>query len=211
MQKLPAVLLAGCLGLSLPVMAQTLGTPTGNAQVKTVAWQDQDDRKPQGDQDDQNRKDRDRDKNARDRNDRDRNDRDRARGDRDRGDRDNDRQDNRGDSDRANGQYGDRDRDRGGYYGNGQYGNQDRDRDRGGYYGNGQDGRGYHNVLAPEWQQKFDSYYQRWLQYRATNNTSEMRSMEQRMQNIMANYRIPTNVPYDQVASPGIGGYQNRY
>jgi hypothetical protein len=204
MQKLQAVILAGCLGLTLPAMAQKLATPTGDAQLKTVAWQDQDDRKPQGDQDDQNRKDRDRDKNTRDRN-----DRDRARGDRGRGDRDNDRQYNRGDNDRdrSNGQYGDR----GGYYGNGQYGNQDRDGDRGGYYGNGQYGRGYHNVLAPEWQQKFDSYYQRWLQYRATNNTSEMRSMEQRMQNIMANYRIPTNVPYDQVASPGIGGYQNRY
>jgi hypothetical protein len=66
-------------------------------------------------------------------------------------------------------------------------------------------------VLAPEWQQKFDSYYQRWLQYRSTNNTGEMQSMEKRMQDIMVHYNIPTNVPYDQVASPGIGGYQNRY
>jgi len=27
----------------------------------------------------------------------------------------------------------------------------------------------------------------------------------------MAHYNIPTDVPYDQVASPGVGGYQNRY
>jgi hypothetical protein len=85
-----------------------------------------------------------------------------------------------------------------------QQGDRDRDRDR------GQDSHGrrghYHGVLAPEWQQKFDSYYQRWLQYRATNNQDEMRSMEKRMQDIMVHYQIPANVPYDQVASPGIGG-----
>src|SRR5215831_8137289 len=63
----------------------------------------------------------------------------------------------------------DRDRDR------------DHDRDRDDYRGYGQ----YHNVLAPEWQQKLYSYYQRWLQYRATNNTGEMQSMEARMRDIM--------------------------
>ena len=84
-----------------------------------------------------------------------------------------------------------------------QQGNQNRDRNRG-WYGNSR--RGYHGVLAPEWQQKFDSYYQRWLQYRATNNQDEVASMEKRMRDIMVNYRIPGNVPFDQVASPGIGG-----
>lgn len=75
----------------------------------------------------------------------------------------------------------------------------DRDRDSGrqGRPGYGQ----YYGVLAPEWQQKFDSYYSRWQQYRVTNNQGEMRSMEQRMQKIMVNYRIPANVPFDQVAS----------
>jgi hypothetical protein len=206
MQKL-ATVLAGCLAMSLPSVAQKAATPSGEAQLKTVAWQDQDDRKPQGDQDDQNRRDRDKkDRDRKDRDTKDRDDRNRARGDQDdhnRGDRD---------RDRTNTQSQDRDRDQqGGYYGNGQYG--DRDRDRQGGYGNGQYGRGgqYHNVLAPEWQQKFDSYYQRWQQYRATNNQSEMNSMEKRMQDIMVHYNIPTNVPYDQVASPGVGGYQNRY
>jgi hypothetical protein len=84
-----------------------------------------------------------------------------------------------------------------------QQGNQNRDRNRG-WYGNSR--RGYHGVLAPEWQQKFDSYYQRWLQYRATNNQDEVASMEKRMRDIMVNYRIPATAPFDQVASPGIGG-----
>jgi hypothetical protein len=102
----------------------------------------------------------------------------------------------------------------GGYYGNRPYGRGDNDRDdQGGYYGQqgtyGRYGRGeygqYHHVLAPEWQQKFDSYYQRWLQYQSSNNRAEMASMERRMQDIMAHYNIPTNTPYDQVASPGVG------
>jgi hypothetical protein len=75
--------------------------------------------------------------------------------------------------------------------------NWDDDRDRA--YHN----HGYHGVLAPEWQGKFDSYYQRWLNYRATNNESQMSSMEKRMQDIMRNYNIPPNVPYDDIASGG--------
>jgi hypothetical protein len=63
--------------------------------------------------------------------------------------------------------------------------------------------KNYHGVLAPEWQKKYDSYYQRWLKYRATNNTSEMASMEARMRDIMTHYNIPPNIPFDQVASPG--------
>jgi hypothetical protein len=78
--------------------------------------------------------------------------------------------------------------------------NWDSDRDRNWHHG-------YQRVLAPEWQGKFDSYYQRWLNYRATNNQGEMRSMEKRMQDIMRNYNIPSNVPYGEVASQG-GGYR---
>jgi hypothetical protein len=80
-------------------------------------------------------------------------------------------------------------------------------------YGNNGYGRGYgyRGVLAPEWQAKFDSYYQRWLQYRATNNRDEVVSMERRMRDIMVNYRIPPNTPFEQIASPGIGyGYYRR-
>ena len=74
-------------------------------------------------------------------------------------------------------------------------------RNRNGYGRHGS----YYGVLSPEYQQRFDSYYTRWLQYRAANNRGEMESMERRMQDIMTNYRIPSGVPYDQVASPGIG------
>src|SRR5437868_4149929 len=99
------------------------------------------------------------------------------------------------DDDRRIGQYG-----QNGQYG--QYGNR----------GYGQYGRGsYQGRLAPEWQSKFDSYYQRWLNYRATNNTGEMASMEKRMQDIMRNYNIPANTPYGAVASPGIGGNNGGY
>jgi hypothetical protein len=61
----------------------------------------------------------------------------------------------------------------------------------------------YRNVLAPEWQRKYDSYYQRWQNYKATNNQSGVRSMEQRMNSIRTNYRIPPNVPYGEIASNG--------
>jgi hypothetical protein len=67
----------------------------------------------------------------------------------------------------------------------------------------GRNGYGYRGVLAPQWQQKYDSYYQRWQSYRATNNQSQMRSMEGRMQSIMRNYNIPPNTPYGEVASGG--------
>ena len=123
--------------------------------------------------------------------------------DRQRGDQDDNNRQDRGRE--YNDRHGDQDRDRDNDRGYGQYGQNDRGR-----YGRNGYGQ-YHNVLAPEWQQKFDSYYQRWLQDRAANNSSEMASMEKRMQDIMVHYNIPTNVPYDQVASPGVGGYQNRY
>ena len=72
----------------------------------------------------------------------------------------------------------------------------DDDRDR-------RDWRQYHGVLAPEWQAKFDSYYSRWLNYRARNDRDEMASMEGRMRDIMNHYNIPLDVPYDAIASRG--------
>ena len=64
---------------------------------------------------------------------------------------------------------------------------------------------GYHGILAPEWQRKFDSYYTRWLEYQRRNDWGEIQSMERRMRDIMVNYRIPNNVPFEQVASPNLG------
>jgi len=50
-------------------------------------------------------------------------------------------------------------------------------------------------------QDRFNSYYSRWLQYKQTNNRDDMISMEQRMQDLMAKYGMPSNTPYDEVAT----------
>ncbi len=132
------------------------------------AWQqDRDDDRRQGDRDD-NRK-RDRDKNLH----RDRRDRHRTQADRDR-DRDRDRDNSRTYRDRDWDRDRDGDRDRNsGYYG--QQGNY-------GYYGRqGSYGRGqWQGRLSASDQRRFDSYYSRWLQYRATNNRGEILSMQNR-------------------------------
>jgi hypothetical protein len=58
-------------------------------------------------------------------------------------------------------------------------------------------------------QQRFDSYYSRWQSYKATNNQSEVRSMEGRMQDVYRHYGIPANTPYGNVASGGGGTWRN--
>src|SRR2546427_13092963 len=52
-------------------------------------------------------------------------------------------------------------------------------------------------------QRRFDSYYSRWESYKATNNQSQVRSMEGRMQDVYRHYGIPANTPYRNVASGG--------
>ncbi len=56
--------------------------------------------------------------------------------------------------------------------------------------------------LSASDQSRFDSYYSRWLDYRRTNNRGEIASMEGRMRDIYAKYRIPPATPFDRVASP---------
>jgi hypothetical protein len=148
------------------------------------------------DQDDQARRDRDKDDRGRDRADRrhDRDDRRRDRDDRRGVDRDRDR-----DEDRHR-VYQDRDRDRD--HDNDAYDRDDRAYRRGGYYGPNREWRGR---LSAEDQRRFDSYYSRWLGYRKSNNQSEAASMDRRMRDLYAHYSIPNNVPFNQVASPGIG------
>ena len=70
-----------------------------------------------------------------------------------------------------------------------------RDRDRDYYRQNRQ--------LSSEDQGRFDSYYQRWLNYRRTNNRDEVVSMEKRMYDVYDHYGIPRDVPFDRVASRG--------
>src|SRR5437899_11762994 len=54
-------------------------------------------------------------------------------------------------------------------------------------------------------QRRFDSYYSRWQNYKATNNQSQVRSMEGRMQDVYRHYGIPANTQYRNVASGGSG------
>jgi len=58
-------------------------------------------------------------------------------------------------------------------------------------------------------QKRFDSYYSRWQAYRATNNASEIVSMEKRMQDVYSHYGIPPNTPYGNVSSSGGGAWGN--
>jgi hypothetical protein len=63
--------------------------------------------------------------------------------------------------------------------------------------------------LSPEDQTKFDSYYERWQEYQQRNDREQIASMEDRMQNLMARYGIPSNVPYERIASGS--EYHRRY
>jgi hypothetical protein len=71
----------------------------------------------------------------------------------------------------------------------------DRDRDRGSDRGR------FRGRLNSQDQARFDSYYSRWLQYRQTNNRSEMASMEARMRGIMNSNQIPLETPFGEIAS----------
>jgi hypothetical protein len=71
--------------------------------------------------------------------------------------------------------------------------------------GTGRDwGRGRRR-LDPDDQRRFDSYYTRWLEYRRTEDRDQMRSMENRMRDVMRQYNIPDDVPFNDVASSDAG------
>jgi hypothetical protein len=79
-----------------------------------------------------------------------------------------------------------------------------------------QDNRGYGHGqqqarLSSEDQQRFDSYYSRWQGYRRTNNRNEMESMEKRMRDVMSHNNIPSDVPFDEIASNGGRAYGDQY
>jgi hypothetical protein len=62
-------------------------------------------------------------------------------------------------------------------------------------------GNQWRGRLSADDQQRFDSYFSRWQQYRQRNDREQVRSMESRMQDVYAHYRIPSNTPYFWVAS----------
>ena len=57
--------------------------------------------------------------------------------------------------------------------------------------------------LSSDDQRRFDSYFQRWQNYRRTNNGEQIASMEKRMYDVYDHYGIPHDVPFDRVASLG--------
>lgn len=74
-----------------------------------------------------------------------------------------------------------------------------------GYYGQPQS---WHGVMSPHDQQQFDKYYSKWVDATRKNDQDDIAGNARHMQDIMARYNIPTNVPFDQVASnPVPGGY----
>jgi len=52
-------------------------------------------------------------------------------------------------------------------------------------------------------QHEFDEAYGKWLSARHKKHTDDIEKNEHKMQDIMARYNIPANVPYDAIASPG--------
>lgn len=55
--------------------------------------------------------------------------------------------------------------------------------------------------MSPDDQARFNSYYSRWQQDRQTNNRDDMVSTEHHMQDLMNKYDIPSDTPYDEIAS----------
>lgn len=71
----------------------------------------------------------------------------------------------------------------------------------------------YQNKLRPDDQKRFDDYYVKWIHDRERRDNGEIASMELRMLDVYAHNGIPSNVPYDLVASANVAlpmtGYQN--
>jgi hypothetical protein len=57
--------------------------------------------------------------------------------------------------------------------------------------------------LSQRDQQRFDSYYTRWQQYKAANARGEIISMEKRMLDVYAHYGIPAGTPFWRIATNG--------
>ena len=73
--------------------------------------------------------------------------------------------------------------------------------------GYGNSGRAYansQNRLSPDDQHEFDRAYAKWVRDSRRNDRDDLGRDERRMQDIMARYSIPSNTPYDQVASPNL-------
>src|SRR5947209_3275810 len=68
------------------------------------------------------------------------------------------------------------------------------------------DVRQYQGRLTPSDQKKFDKAYEKWRSDRVRHDRDDIAKDEGKMQEIMAKYNIPRDVPYDALAS-GNRGY----
>jgi TRAP-type C4-dicarboxylate transport system substrate-binding protein len=62
------------------------------------------------------------------------------------------------------------------------------------YYGQAQ-------RLSAKDQKEFDEHYQKWMEARRKKNINDIDKNARKMQEIMARYNIPANVPFQQIAS----------
>jgi len=61
------------------------------------------------------------------------------------------------------------------------------------------------NRLSRQDQHDFDKAYAKWVNDSRKNDRDDVERDVRKMQDIMARYNIPSNVPYDQIASPDAG------
>ncbi|HKW18351.1 MAG TPA: hypothetical protein VJO35_12665 [Terriglobales bacterium] len=55
--------------------------------------------------------------------------------------------------------------------------------------------------LSPRDQQRFDSYFSRWQEYKRVNDSGQIISMEKRMLDVYAHYGIPAGTPFWRIAT----------
>jgi hypothetical protein len=67
------------------------------------------------------------------------------------------------------------------------------------------DVRQFQGKFSPDDQKKFDKAYEHWLEDRRKSDRDDLAKDEGKMQEIMARYNIPRDVPYDMLASGGRG------
>lgn len=70
---------------------------------------------------------------------------------------------------------------------------------------------GRYQRLSPEDQSRFDGYYRKWVDDSRRNDRDDIRKDEQHMQEIMGRYNIPSDVPYERIASRGGYGDSGEY
>lgn len=63
----------------------------------------------------------------------------------------------------------------------------------------------YQGKFSPDDQKKFDKAYEHWLDAKRKNNRNDIGKDEGRLQELIAKYNIPRDVPYDALASGGKG------